>query len=258
MIPVVTGHQPLYSLEAEFQAVPLSAASKLGLSKEWIAKLEQHDQRRRQALAIARLVAGSPAASQLQPSDLLLAIDGQVVNRFREVERAVQKSSVALTVWRNGEQRDIPVSTVALDGKDVQRLVIWAGATLQAPHRAMAAQRGIPPEGVFVAYFYYGSPATRYGLYAGRRITEVDGQPTPDLDSFIRAVAGRDDRSSVRLKTVTWNSAIEVITLKLDRHYWPAYELRRTTDGWSRIDLEGVSPITDAQATNQSTREHIH
>jgi S1-C subfamily serine protease len=258
MIPVVTGHQPLYSLEAEFQAVPLSAASKLGLSKEWIAKLEQHDQRRRQALAIARLVAGSPAASQLQPSDLLLAIDGQVVNRFREVERAVQKSSVALTVWRNGEQRDIPVSTVALDGKDVQRLVIWAGATLQAPHRAMAAQRGIPPEGVFVAYFYYGSPATRYGLYAGRRITEVDGQPTPDLDSFIRAVAGRDDRSSVRLKTVTWNSAIEVITLKLDRHYWPAYELRRTTDGWSRIDLEGVSPITDAQATNQLTREHIH
>jgi S1-C subfamily serine protease len=258
MIPVVTGHQPLYSLEAEFQAVPLSAASKLGLSKEWIAKLEQHDQRRRQALAIARLVAGSPAASQLQPSDLLLAIDGQVVNRFREVERAVQKSSVALTVWRNGEQRDIPVSTVALDGKDVQRLVIWAGATLQAPHRAMAAQRGIPPEGVFVAYFYYGSPATRYGLYAGRRITEVDGQPTPDLDSFIRAVAGRDDRSSVRLKTVTWNSAIEVITLKLDRHYWPAYELRRTTDGWSRIDLEGVSPITDAQATNQSNREHIH
>ena len=147
---------------------------------------------------------------------------------------------------------------MALDGNDVQRLVIWAGATLQAPHRAMAAQRGIPPEGVFVAYFYYGSPATRYGLYAGRRITEVDGQPTPDLDSFIRAVAGRDDRSSVRLKTITWNSAIEVITLKLDRHYWPAYELRRTTDGWSRIDLEGVSPITDARAANQSMREHIH
>jgi S1-C subfamily serine protease len=239
MIPVVTGKQPLYSLEAEFQVVPLSAASKLGLNKEWIGKLEQHDQRRRQALAIARLVAGSPASSQLQPSDLVLAIDGQVVNRFREVERAVQKSSVLLTVWRNGAQLEIPVSTVPLDGKDIQRLVIWAGATLQAPHRAMAAQRGIPPEGVFVAYFFYGSPATRYGLYAGRRITEVDGQPTPDLDSFIRAVAGREDRSSVRLKTITWNSATEVITLKLDRHYWPAYELRRTDKGWTRFDLEG-------------------
>jgi S1-C subfamily serine protease len=249
MIPVVTGSKPLYSLESEFQVVPLAGASKLGLSKEWIAKLEQHDQKRRQALAVARLVAGSPAAALLQPGDLVLAIDGQLVNRFREVERAVQKSTVTLTVWRNGAPLDVVVNTVPLDGKDVQRLVIWAGATLQAPHRAMAAQRGIPPEGVFVAYFYYGSPATRYGLYAGRRITEVDGQPTPDLDSFIRAVAGREDRSSVRLKTITWNSAIEVITLKLDRHYWPAYELRRTDKGWQRFDLEkgGLSPIADAR-----------
>ncbi len=52
---------------------------------------------------------------------------------------------------------------------------MWAGATLQAPHRAMIAQRGIPPEGVYVGYFAYGSPATRYGLFPGRRIVEVDG-----------------------------------------------------------------------------------
>ena len=73
----------------------------------------------------------------------------------------------------------------------------------------MAIQRAIPPEGVFVAYFAYGSPATRYRLFAGRRIVEVDGRPTPDLDAFIAAVQGRADRSSLRLKTVTWNGSIE-------------------------------------------------
>jgi len=41
----------------------------------------------------------------------------------------------------------------------------------------------------------------------------------------------------VRLKTVTWNNAIEVITLKLDKHYWPAYELRRGKDGWTRTPV---------------------
>ena len=132
----------------------------------------------------------------------------------------------------------MPIDTVALDGRDLDRVLIWAGATLQAPHRAMAAQRGIAPQGVFVAYFYYGSPATRYGLYAGRRIVAVDGQPTPDLDSFVKAVAGREDRASIRLNTITWNNAVEVITMKLDRHYWPAYELRRTAQGWTRTDLE--------------------
>ena len=103
----------------------------------------------------------------------------------------------------------------------------------------MSEQRGIAPVGVYVGYFAYGSPATRYGLYPGRRILEVDGVPTPDLDSFLKTVTGRPDRSSVRLKTLTWNNAPEVITLKLDKHYWPAYELRRTPEGgWVRHTLE--------------------
>ena len=80
---------------------------------------------------------------------------------------------------------------------------------------------------MFVSFFFYGSPATHYGLYAGRRITEVDGQPTPDLDAFIKAVRGKPDRASLRLKTVSWNGQTDVITLKLDKHYWPAYELDR-------------------------------
>jgi hypothetical protein len=42
----------------------------------------------------------------------------------------------------------------------------------------------------------------------------------------------------VRLKTITWNNAPEVITLKLDKHYWPAYELRHTDGGWVRHALE--------------------
>jgi hypothetical protein len=163
-----------------------------------------------------------------------------VVTRFREVERAAaDKPLVRVTVWRGSSEQTLDLATSELPGTDVDRLVEWAGATLQAPHRAMSVQRGIPPVGVYVGYFAYGSPATRYGLYPGRRIVEVDGVPTPDLDTFLKTVTGRPDRSSVRLKTITWNNAPEVTTLKLDKHYWPAYELRRDADGsWSRRALE--------------------
>ena len=226
--------KPLYSLEAEFDALPISAARKLGLPDAWVAKLEAHNPAHRQVLAVSRVVAGTAAAAALKEGDLLLAVDGRTLNRFREVELATQKPQVVVTLLRDGKEMVVPVPTASLAGRDIDRILMWAGAVLHAPHRAMSAQRGIPPEGVFVAYFAYGSPATRYQLFAGRRIVEVDGKATPDLDAFIATVTGRPDRSSVRLKTVAWNGTVDVTTLKLDRQYWPTYELRRTATGWQR------------------------
>jgi S1-C subfamily serine protease len=234
LLQIVRKDGSLYSLEVDMQVIPLSGARKLGLPNEWVERLESHSPQRRQALSISRLVAGSPASQLLRPGDLLLAVNGKVVNRFREVEQAAQAPQVTVTVLRDGREQVVDVPTVALGGRDIERLLLWAGAVLHAPHRAMASQRNIPPEGVFVAFFSYGSPATRYQLFAGRRIVEVDGQPTPDLDAFIASVRGRPDRSALRLKTVTWNGTTEVITLKLDDHYWPAYELRRAQNGWER------------------------
>ena len=69
-------------------------------------------------------------------------------------------------------------------------------------------------------------------------VLNLDGVPTPTLDAFIKAVAGRSDRASLRLKTLNWNDAAEVITLKLDKHYFPSYEVRRTPGGWERQLLE--------------------
>ena len=228
------GERELHSIEVEWGQRPISAARKLGLDAAWVERLVAHDRDRRQVLAVVRTVAGTPAAQALLPGDVLLSIDGEPVTRFREVERAVQKPAVALEILRDGRVRSLTVDTVVLDGRGVRRAVMWAGALLQAPYRDMAAQRGVSPEGVYVSFFAYGSPASRYGLFAGRRITEVDGRPTPDLDRFLEAVAGRPDRQSVRLKTVTWNNAVEIITLKLDRTYWPAYEIYHGSAGWRR------------------------
>jgi S1-C subfamily serine protease len=239
MIDVVGASRTLYSFEADFDLISLAGARKLGLSDAWVRRFEDHDPLHRQVLSVDRLVAGSPASVLLEPGDLILAIDGKVVDRFREVERAVQRPEVPVTIWRDGAEKTLQLATVPLNGGGLDRVLEWAGATLQAPHRAMALQRGIPPEGVFVAFFNFGSPAAHYGLYAGRRITEVDGQSTPDLDAFVAAVRGKANHGSVRLKTVSWNNQTEVITLKLDKHYWPAYELVRQSDGsWRRIALD--------------------
>jgi hypothetical protein len=51
-------------------------------------------------------------------------------------------------------------------------------------------------------------------------------------------VKGRENRSSVRLQTVTWNGTVDVTTLKIDQDYWPTYELRRTSAGWERRSIQ--------------------
>lgn len=234
-VETVREGRPFYSLEAEFVYRPLFAARKMGVDEEWVARLEENNPVRRRALSITRLVAGTPAAKLLRNGDMVLAIDGKVVTSYRALEKAVQKPEVVVTVWRDDTVREIVVQTAALDGRGIDRAISWAGALLQDPHRAMAAQRGVDTDGVYVAYFSYGSPSTRYGLWAGRRVVEVNETPTPDLQAFIDAVKGIKHRESVRLKTVTWNGTAEVITLKLDNQYWPAYEIRRSDDGWRRI-----------------------
>lgn len=238
-LDIVRSNRALHSLEAEFSMLTLADARRLGLSDDWVQKIAKASPSTREVLSISRLVGGSDAQRTLRPGDLVLAIDGHAVTQFRDVERAVSAhEEVTVTVWRGGGATDLRVHTASLSGSDLDRVVLWAGATLQAPHRAISVQRGIPADGVYVAYYEFGSPASRYGLIPGRRIVEVDGQPTHDLDAFLRQVQGRPDRSSLRIKCLTWNGAPEVITLKLDRRYWPAYDLSRTGVGWERHSLE--------------------
>jgi C-terminal processing protease CtpA/Prc len=253
-VDTVREGRPFYSLEAEFVYAPLFAARNMGVDEEWIARLESNNPVFRRALSVTRIVAGTPASKYLRNGDMVLAVDGNVVTSFRALEKAVQKPNVTVTIWRNGKARDIDIDTVALNGRGIDRAVSWAGALLQDPHRAMAAQRGIKPEGVYVAFFSYGSPATRYGLWAGRRVVAVDDTPTPDLQTFVETVSGKQDQASLRLRTVTWNNAVEVITLKLDNQYWPAYEVRRTDNGYRVLIAWRCASSASVLFSSQSRR----
>ena len=237
MVDSMKAAEPLRSLEVEWDLVPLASARNFGLPENWVQRYEQHHPLRRQVLAVSSIVAGSPAAEFFQSGDILLSINGEVANTFLEAEHASQSPEVDVTIYRDGEELSALIPTVALEGSGIDRVVLWAGALLQAPHRAIAVQRGIEAEGVYVSFFSFGSPASRSRLFAGRRIVAVDGQPTADIDEFLEAVSGREDRASVRLNTVTWNNVSEVITMKLDNHYWPSYELRRNGESWQRFDL---------------------
>jgi hypothetical protein len=51
-------------------------------------------------------------------------------------------------------------------------------------------------------------------------------------------VGTRGNRDAVRLTTVTWNNQLEVLTLKLDDTYWPAWQISWQDDAWQRTNLQ--------------------
>jgi S1-C subfamily serine protease len=220
-------------LGVEFGTVTLAEARHRGLSPEAAAELEGHDPLRRQVLTVLRLAA---FARGWQAGDLVLRAGGVPVTSVREIERSLAGGRGQVRILRDGQELDLVVETRPDDGRGTDRVLHWAGALLQAPHHAALIQRGIPDEGVYISLYWYGSPASRSRLRAARRIVAADDRPTPDLDHFLAAVAGKPDRASVRLKTVDLDGKVDLLTLRLDLEYFPTYELRRTKSGWVRIE----------------------
>ncbi|HEY3859715.1 MAG TPA: trypsin-like peptidase domain-containing protein [Gammaproteobacteria bacterium] len=238
MVHRVESGGELRTLDAELYPMPMAQARKLGLPDAWATKLGTASPEKREVLTVARLTADTPAEKVLQTGDMLLAIDGKPVATFRQVEKDTTQKDVDLTIVRDGSVQDIKTSTVALPSDGTERILLWAGALLQKPHHAAAAQRDVPSDGLLVGFYNFGSPASRYGLVAGWRIVGVNGTGTPDMDSFIKAVQGLKDRDAVRLAVKNWEGTGQVITLKLDQKYWPTYEVDRTDQGWVRKSLQ--------------------
>ena len=222
------------SLAMEFRPINIADARDRGLSDARATALEVLDPSSPRLLAVVRISYDSATADVVEEGDLLLEVDGEMVTHFAQIERACQKEKVELLLLRDGQELEVTAKTRLLGGSGTERALLWAGTILQRPPRAVATQRKLPRLGVYVARFWYGSPANRYGLRATRRIIEVDGQPTPNLDAFIKAVADKPDRGAVRLKTIDLDGSVDVITLKLDLEYWPTYELIHENDRWTR------------------------
>ncbi|HET7674187.1 MAG TPA: PDZ domain-containing protein [Gammaproteobacteria bacterium] len=229
-------HPTVRSLETEFWPLPLADARDRGLPADWASRFETDD-RPRQVLSITRVTAGGPADGKLRNGDLLLAIDGQPVHDFEQLAALSQRDTAALTVLRDRKVIHVKLATARLGSGALNRVVIWGGTILQRPPAALAAQRHQPRSGVWVAYFNYGSPASRYGLTPGDRIVAVNGKPTPNLDAFLAAANGIAKGEPIRLRTIDPNGRPSLVAMRLDPEYWPTYELRRIDGHWVRRAL---------------------
>jgi len=219
------------SLEVQLSALSISQARKLGLSDAWTERF-QSTKRKRQVLAISRRVAGSDAENKLHEGDLVLAIDGELIRSYRDVEKAAQKESITLTISRQNEELNIQVETRDLSSLSTSNVLLWAGALIQAPHRELALQRGIKPQGVYVSYVFHGSPANRSGLNALLRIVEINGEKVESIDLFKGQIEKYKNNKFLQLKVLDLLNRESLISVKQNKYYWPDREIYRVNGEW--------------------------
>ena len=218
----------------EWGVLRLVDARERGLPERWARKIEDHDTERRELLRVTRVTWGGPADGQVQSGDLLLEVDGQIVNRASELPKPSANSTQQLTLLRGREEITVSVTPKWASADPFRRYLMWGGIMVQAPHSAIAEQRYQPTDGVYISYYWSGSPAGRFGLRPMRRVVSVDGVPTPDLDAFAAQVGHKGLGEAVRLTTIDLKGRRRMVTMEADPAWWPLVELVHTSSGWTR------------------------
>mmetsp|Transcript_5922 Transcript_5922/g.16926 ORF Transcript_5922/g.16926 Transcript_5922/m.16926 type:complete len:1162 (-) Transcript_5922:780-4265(-) len=151
------------------------------------------------------------------------------------------QAAVALTICRAGQLREVCLRLETEAGLGTTHLVHFAGAQFQDSHRAVRELGYLPPQGgVFISRWHHGSPAHRYGLFGLHWLTEMDGQPIPDMEALVRVASALKDETFVRCVLVELHSAkMKVLSVKTDLRYWPCWELKMdpATAKWRRTVL---------------------
>ncbi len=234
VIALAQGDASLRSLGWELWTVDLPTALERGLPAAQAEALIAHDPERRSVLQVLRVVRGSGLDGVVQSGDLVLGLDGAPVTRFRDLERAVRgRDAVEVTVFRNGEVLTLAGRTDPMEPVDIDRVVLWSGVRVHAPHRE-ALLFGVDPARPYIAWWDGGSPAGRSRVQPRHSILAVNGQDVPDLDAFLAAVRAVAPGAAVRLDVESMDGERRVLTVEPDERFWPTEELVFTDGGWIR------------------------
>ncbi|EIE78581.1 hypothetical protein RO3G_03285 [Rhizopus delemar RA 99-880] len=263
----------IYGLDAEFWSLQLSNARFLGLNEEWISKYKSQaigDKKPSVLYVLGITDPSTTSGKMLRNGDLALEINGKIPTSISDLALFNTSSKLNMTILRDGKELNLSIPTTRYDGKETTDIIGWQGMIVQEPHSAAKEQvRKHVPEGVYVSCCLLGSPAQAY-LKPSIWITEINRMPVKSIEDFIAAVTVTqenkqpirkaiqleelysnepitenlygeekddilDSDSHVRIKYVTADNITHVTAIRLDRHYWPTWRVKKDDDyhyGW--------------------------
>jgi len=165
-------------------------------------------------VVVTEIREGTPAAkSDLQPADVIVAVDGTPVKTPRELQQQILHKNigqkVVLDVVRGAKKLEVtiqtdempaPLQTVSLERHVMPKAESAFGLTVQTLTKDLAERLKIEAsDGVVVTDVADGSVAQEKGLQHGDVITSVDRVPAHSVEDFKSAIAKADQDKGVLL-----------------------------------------------------------
>ena len=202
MLPVVKQIQQgivpkLRMLSVEFRSIQMSQARLMGVSEEWIEKVSVANTAHHQLFMVTKRTfeRNEKEGDALLEGDILLTLNDKLITKISELDIMYSHEFLNATVVRDCEELHLKLPTVAADDVETDRAVVFCGAIIHQPHHAVRQQISKLFSEVYVSARTRGSPAYQYGLAPTNFITHVNGKPTPDLESFLKAVVEIPDNT---------------------------------------------------------------
>jgi len=175
---------------------------------------------------------GSPAAQAgLLPGDRVTALDGRPIERWDEIEAAVQGSSgrpLTLTMGRDGRTFDVRLAPRTVMTRDIfgQETPTW-----DLGLHALISTR--------IGQVLPGHVAEQAGLRSGDRIVALNGNPVGEWEQLATAIHGSPGKA-VRLTVERDGQRFEV-------EVTPRATKQRMETGEEEIGLIGIGPAAESQ-----------
>ncbi|OAC99060.1 hypothetical protein MUCCIDRAFT_127026, partial [Mucor lusitanicus CBS 277.49] len=246
IMPVIdklkSGQAPtVRGLDVEIGTLQISHARLIGVSHDWISKIKSKaTDKQPSVLYVLGITDISSFSGQLlKPGDILLTINDKVMTNISDIGYFHDQEALKMTILRDGHELNLMVPTTSFDGKETTEVIGWQGMVIQNTYASAKEQvQKQVPEGVYLSCCLYGSPA-QASLMPGIWITEVDQTPVKTLQEFLQDEIDDDklshDDNHIQIKFVKANNVVQVKAIKLDRHYWPTWHIKKNESsvlGW--------------------------
>ncbi|KAI8343027.1 hypothetical protein BC941DRAFT_465199 [Chlamydoabsidia padenii] len=234
----------------------LNSASPPHHEQDGTVLLGQNDEEHQGLLVVKSLLPDGPASAHLEPGDILLTVNGQLVSTFIELEDILDKrvkQSIDLVVSRAGKLIECSLTVQDLHEITPHRYVEFGGGVMHDLSYQMAHSYGLSLRnpGVYVAaagYIMGTAHALRRSV-----IQSVNNQVVHHLDDFIAVLQRIPHGSRVPIRFYSLSRAMKdrVMLLHVDRR-WHRFSLAIRNDQSGLWDYQylGPSPLTTSEESS--------